>query len=475
MTDFDEKYYQELMDGLEITEIMSFALERTDRIDAEFYQKHNLLVEKVLNKRAKIAIKQCFHVSDGNHMSISDSFCDDGVPYYRGQDIYNLFIESSNPLYISREAYSKPVMRRSYLRRGDVLMSIVGAIIGNSALVTSDRYATCSCKLAILRSRENGILPETLLVFIKTKYGQSQIQKFKRGAAQTGLLLEDFDQLFIPQFSELLQLRIRGILNEIRELFERSEKLMREAEKILEKELGMNKGVLEKENYSIKLFSVSVGQSNRIDAEYYYPEYENYEKLLKQYHNGYGLIGDICIIKDKNYNPDDKTEYSYIELSNVGQQGNVSGCKKMYGTDLPTRARRRVSTNDVILSSIEGSLSKCALITSECDGYLCTNGFYVVNCDCINPETLMMLFKSKPIQALLKKGCSGTILSAIGKEELLKIPLPLVVATVQNKIKYLVEESNRERQQGKLLLDNAIEIAETAIEQGESEALKIYH
>lgn len=150
MTDFDEEHYKKLMDGLEISEIKLSDLERTNRIDAEFYQKKNLFVERVLDKWDKKAFSKVFNVSDGNHMSISNDFCNEGVPYYRGQDIYNLFIENSSPLYISNEAYNKSTMRRSYLQKGDVLMSIVGAIIGNSALVTSDRDATCSCKLAIL-------------------------------------------------------------------------------------------------------------------------------------------------------------------------------------------------------------------------------------------------------------------------------------------------------------------------------------
>ena len=158
-TEFDEVYYEKLMDGLEISEIRLSDLERTTRIDAEFYQKKNLFIEQVLDKWDKSAFSKCFNVSDGNHMSISDDFCNEGVPYYRGQDIYNLFIENSNPLYISKGAYNKAAMRRSYLKKGDVLMSIVGAIIGNSALVTSDREATCSCKLAILRSCDESIMP----------------------------------------------------------------------------------------------------------------------------------------------------------------------------------------------------------------------------------------------------------------------------------------------------------------------------
>lgn len=460
------------MDGLEVSEINLSDLERTGRVDAEFYQKGNLFVEKILNKWDRIAISECFNVSDGNHMSISDSFSSEGVPYYRGQDIYNLFIENSNPLYISQEAYDKPLMRRSYLKKGDVLISIVGTI-GNSALVTSDRQATCSCKLAILRSNNKGIFPETMLIFIKTKYGQSQIQKFRRGAVQTGLLLEDFDQLFVPKFSNEIQNICKVFVDKAKSLMDESTTIYNEAEELLIETLGLKGFSPKNEVCSIKSFKDSFGKLGRIDAEYYQTNYEDYDNLLKKYYNGYGLIGDVCTIKDKNYIPDNKIEYSYIELANVGRQGNISNCAKIYGLDLPTRARRIVSTNDVIISSVEGSLEKCALITSDYNGYVCTNGFYVINCDCINSETLMILFKSKPIQTLMKRGCSGTILSAIGKEELIKIPLPIITSDIQQKIKNLVTKSNATRKRSEELLNKAIKIVEIAVEQGEEVALKM--
>ena len=109
------------MDGHEITELNLSSLERTMRIDAEFYKKEHIAVDKVLSSWNKKSIADCFYVSDGNHMSISDSFCEVGVPYYRGQDIYNLFIENASPLMIDRTTFDRSQMRRSHLQKGDIL------------------------------------------------------------------------------------------------------------------------------------------------------------------------------------------------------------------------------------------------------------------------------------------------------------------------------------------------------------------
>ena len=75
-----------------------------------------------------------------------------------------------------------------------------------------------------------------------------------------------------------------------------------------------------------------------------------------------------------------------------------------------------------------------------------------------------MLFKSEPIQQLLKQGCSGTILTAINKDEFLNIPLPLVDANIQTQIADLIRQSDRLRQESQALLEEAKRKVEQAIE-----------
>ena len=141
------------------------------------------------------------------------------------------------------------------------------------------------------------------------------------------------------------------------------------------------------------------------------------------------------------------------------------------GKDLPSRARRKVSRGQVIISSVEGSLQSCALITDEYDGALCSTGFYVLDSDRVNSETLLVLFKSEPIQALMKQRCSGTILTAISKDELLNMPLPYIDEDVQKAIAAKIQKSFALRRKSKELLEYAKQAVEMAIEQGEEVAL----
>ncbi len=271
------------MDGLEIGEIQLSDLERTTRIDSEFYKKENLAVASLLKKKAFHPVTDFFSISDGNHMSISNEFQKEGIPYYRGQDIYNTFIEEASPICIDEKTYYHPHMLRSHLQTGDVLMSIVGAIVGNSAIVSTESAATCSCKLAIIRPKLNGVLPEFLLMFIKTKYGQNQIQKFKRGAAQTGFLLEDFDQILLPQANIQLQNGIKHVVELARYAIVRSDHSYVHAEGLLLSSINYRQVEKEPVLATVKSLKNSFLESGRLDAEYYQPKFDLLLEAIKRF------------------------------------------------------------------------------------------------------------------------------------------------------------------------------------------------
>lgn len=180
---------------------------------------------------------------------------------------------------------------------------------------------------------------------------------------------------------------------------------------------------------------------------------------------------NLAPAKDTNFNPDAETEYQYIELANIGSNGEITGCMVEQGEDLPTRARRKVAASDVIVSSIEGSLESIALITEEYDNALCSTGFHVVQSDVLNSKVLLALLKSIVGQLQLKKGCSGTILTAINKEEFSKIAVPKIKEEKQSEIEQKVNESFNLRKHAKDLLEHAKRAVEIAIEQDEQSAI----
>ena len=116
-------------------------------------------------------------------------------------------------------------------------------------------------------------------------------------------------------------------------------------------------------------------------------------------------------------------------------------------------------------------MESIALITEEYDNALCSTGFHVIQSDVLNSKVLLVLLKSIIGQLQLKKGCSGTILTAINKEKFSKIAVPKIREEKQSEIEQKVIESFSLRRRAKDLLEHAKRAVEIAIEQDEQAAI----
>jgi type I restriction enzyme, S subunit len=216
--------------------------------------------------------------------------------------------------------------------------------------------------------------------------------------------------------------------------------------------------------------------AHRIDAEYFQPAYEEVIEKIKNYKNGVDrLLKHVENIKP-NFDPTkypDKIFY-YVELADIDSSiGVIHSVNDLKGEEAPSRARRLLKEGDVIVSSVEGSLEKVALVDKEHDGCLASTGFFQFRPLDILPEVLLVLSKTIVLQSQLKKKCSGTILTAVPKESLRDIIIPILPFSTQQEIASLVKQSHEARKEAKELLEVAKKAVEIAIEEGEEKA-KIY-
>lgn len=464
------------MDGLECSEINLTTLERTLRIDAEFYKKENLYLSAFLQKKVLQPFTKSFSISDGNHMSISESFCMEGIPYYRGQDIYSVFIEESSPICIDRDTFLHPHMVRSHLKQNDVLMSIVGAIVGNSAIVSSNIEATCSCKLAIMRNKSEDINPQVLLTFIKTKYGQNQIQKFKRGAAQTGLLLEDFDQLLIPKFSENFQQQIRGIIQNAHSAMTDSSKSYNAAQKFLLNKLHFDCKAISENGPSEKRLSESFDISGRLDAEYYQPKYDQLFAALTALSTS-SLGGSDGIANfQKSIEPGSESYgeegIPFVRVSDITKFG-VSTPEIKLPEDIVEHPETLFPKKNSILFSKDRSVG-IAYKLEEDAKFITSSALLqltVKDTEKVLPDYLTLVLNSPIVQLQAERASSGAVIQHWKPSEIQRVIIPVLDMPEQKKLSQMVQQSFSLRHQSEQFLDYAKEAVELAIEQGEDVAM----
>ena len=354
--------------------------------------------------------------------------------------------------------------KRSSLQNGDIILSTRGSV-GCCAIVYDEVLpANINQDVARIKLNDNKtFIPEFLITYLNCKFGQNWMLRNQTGMVQQGLPLDKVRSIPVPLLSLIFQQKIEQIVKSAHANLSKSKSLYSEAEEYILAELGLKGWHPDSKPINIKQLKESYLASGRLDAEYYLPKYEDYTTFIRKYRGGADTLGNVCTLNDKNFNLLENSEYKYIELSNIGNFGEITGCTTSIGAELPSRARRLVRTNDVIVSSIEGSLQSVALVTDEYDKAICSTGFYVVKSGTINPETLMVLFKSEPMQNLLKQGCSGTILTAIGRNELQNIVMPKIRKDVQTEIAEYVQKSISLRNEAKQLLESAKLKVEDAI------------
>lgn len=457
-----------MLEGLEVSEVSFSKLnifnERL-RIDSEFLKKEYFKLEQ------KICKNKFKRLSDIEYelihpTEIQRKFIENGLWFFRTQNIRPLNIQSSNDVYISKEDAAQ--LKKNEIIKYDIVITRTGANFGQTAIYNIDKKAIGSSHTFILRNKYFNQF--YLATFFNTKFGRKLIDKGMYGGLQPEIAPYYISNIPIPDLSFNFQNEIERFFLISEDKIQHSKTLYTEAENILLQALGLSNWQPTIKNNNTKSFKESFLSSGRLDAEYYQPKYDEIERIIKQYKGGFDKVENICTIKTQNFQPENNTNYKYIELANIGTNGVITNTIVSEGKMLPTRARRVVKTNDVIVSSVQGSLSSCAVIPEELNNSICSTGFYVINSKHINSETLLLLFKSVVIY-LMEKGCSGTILTAINNEEFLHLPLPLIDAQLQQSISEKIQQSFALQAQSKQLLEAAKKAVEIAIEESEEKAM----
>ena len=455
-----------MLEGLEAVEInLSNVIDSSDdfRIHSEFYKKKFLINQAKLRLFDSQPLSTYAKVSDGDHAKFPDNQTRE-IRYLQARDINNNFLEISSDSFVSKKYLKKN--KRSLIEGENILLSIMGTVGDITITPTGFEPAMCNRALAIIKDI-SGISPQFLFTYLTSQISLIEIERLTNGGVQQRINLEVLREVRVPKLNVTFQSAIESLVLSAYDTRSQSKKSYKQAEHLLLKEIGLLDFEPSQEPVNIKSFKDSLGTSGRLDAEYYQKKYDDFIDMIQSYAKGSESISKCCNVKIKNFKPEDDKEYQYIELSNIGNSGTVQGCTTGLGKDLPSRARRQVKTGDVIISSIEGSLTSCALVTEQYNQALCSTGFYVIDSDEINPETLLVLFKSGLLQNLLKQACSGTILTAINKDDFLNMTIPLIDGSKQQQIAKWIEKSFSLKKQSEHLLEVAKRAVEIAIEESE--------
>lgn len=364
---------------------------------------------------------------------------------------------------------------RTQLKENDIIISTVGTI-GNCAVVdkailpaNSDRH------VGIIRvGKDSDYKPRFISTFLLSKYGRFQTKRHTTGNVQPNLFLYKIRDLKIPYISLNFQQRIEDIIVESTSLLQSSKEIYKEAEVLLEREFELDSYVEPKEICSVKSFSESFGESGRLDAQYYQEKFDVLFERLEKY-NTEKLVDIVNI--SKSIEPGSEV---------YGDEGvpflRVSDLSKYELTSPEIHIPKSIHPSidnlypkkDTILLSKDGSVGIAYKVSKdlECVTSSAILHLKIKDASLIQTDYLTLVLNSRVVQLQAERDAGGSIIQHWKPSEIKKVLIPILDINIQSAISCLVQQSFELREKANKKLEEAIQIVELAIEQGEEEALK---
>ena len=133
--------------------------------------------------------------------------------------------------------------------------------------------------------------------------------------------------------------------------------------------------------------------------------------------------------------PDD--EFTYVDVSAIdNQQKIINGARLLLGSEAPSRARKLLRANDVLVSTVRPNLNAVALVPSELDGQVGSTGFCVLRAmpSLVLPEYLFYFVRSQRFVDALAGLVAGALYPAVTDSQVLDQELPLPSLSEQRRI-----------------------------------------
>ena len=454
------------------------------------------IVERIKSKGALKLIDITEPIKNGSTPS-DGKFENSGVTYYRSQD-FTLYSFSKNQ-YISEIFNSKII--RSYIKKGDILLAVVGATLGKVGYVYSEELeGNINQNIARIRINDERFLSEFVAIYLDSNIGQKLIQRYATITTQAYLNNQQLGKIPIP----LLKIEVQqNIINILKSAYLKKQQKEAEAQRLLDSiddyllgELGItlpkeeeylpqntdknSSYNLDNDNPLVKkgrlfLTNLSEVTGKRIDPDYYSIYYKKIMTKVEKGKYPMDTISNNCINVFSGKTPSsseyskDNTLYPIIKVSSYTD----------YKIDVEKAA---FSVNKQPFSILKGdmfilSAAHQAEYVGKHIKYLeetpeCSTSFVgELLCIRVNQEKLLSnylfpLLNTKYYKILINREKTGQTAHIYPKDvESIKIPLPPLQKQneIAAHISQIRNKANALKQEGKEILEQAKQEVEQMI------------
>jgi len=441
--------------------IQKSQLEGAKRLDAEYYCSPRLLGGNDFYTGADVVS----FVQYGTSEELNEE--DKGYPVLRLNEFEEYF--SGIPVK-SCEKLSEEQFEELKLKKGDVLITRTNgnpALVGKAALVMKNSDVAFASYLFRVRPEKTKINSATLVAFLDSKFGRSEIEKYLMPSIQSNFSPAKFREIKIPKFSDIFLQKIENLFNTAYSELQNSKSIYAQAEDLLLEELGLKDFKADEDLYSIVNFS-DIKSVNRMDAEYFQPKYEQLMKRMKE-KSKIKQIEEIASVKRGSLIGPvfyDESGTPYIRGGDFSS-GRLEKEKFVYiNNRFQYKNETKIKEGDIVFALI-GSVGTSALVSEEFDNSFISNNVGKISIKDkreILPDYFAIVLQSIIGKFQFEKEMSQTAQPKISDSLVRNFYIPILSEKIQQKIAELVRESHAARKKARELLEEAKRKVEELIE-----------
>lgn len=467
-----------MLEGLEISEVKFQQIDLGDRFDSEFFEKEDLRVEHVLRLKNSIELREfgdfvasAFYPAATHLYEIGDTpfmRCVDCVKFPLITKEQDKSFEKIPLVFVQNQSGVNT------LNRFDIVITKVGTPSYPSMVYEHEMVALSRTVMGIKNIRN--INKFYLLIFLRSKYGFSQLQRHRELTIQYQLTLERTKRTLVFVPTDIFQAKIERIVHSYIEGINNAKSLYAQAEKLLLEALGLGDFQPSQEPVNVKSFSESFGITGRLDAEYYQIKYEQVVEQIKS--KNHDRLSNLVKIK-KSIEPGSahyaEEGFPFVRVSDYDKFGLSTPDKYLTDEFCKENAellKKLKPKKETILFSKDGSVGTAYMLRKDADFITSSAILHLTVKDKtkIIPEYLTLALNSKLVQMQAERDAGGSIILHWRISEIENVVVPVIDYDKQREIADLVEESFKLKKQSEHLLEVAKTAVEMAIEKDEETA-----
>lgn len=279
------------------------------RLEAEFYTSN------IFTSNEYFIGEQIIELSQYNSIyGLNDK--GKGYPVLRMNEFNSIF--TGKPT-IHSEEFSPDAFLVYSLKKGDILICRTNGnpkLVGKSALVAKDCPYVYESHLFKIRPINKLINSAALVVYLNTKYGKMEIEKYSMQGNQANFSLAKFKEMRIPKFAVKFNNSIEELVFLSFKYLRSSEDSYSKAQNILLSEFRLSHWQPKHTLSFVRKYS-EAERAERLDAEYFQPMYDKIIGVIKKYKHGWDTIGNQFKSNKKVFQIAPDKTYRYVEIGSV--------------------------------------------------------------------------------------------------------------------------------------------------------------